>query len=174
MKKHSRNTIIILLLFCAMGINSQAQIKRPRILFGANASYFNPQKAFANQYKVGMGGEVSAGIGSNKTFLVATIGSSVFMPQDNNENGKLSYKPMQVGIRQFLLQKNFFVQGDLGTASIKDRVMGTTGNRFVRGVGAGVRIFGLEGGMFYNGWKNVDSKGFSNSVVLKIGWNKIL
>ncbi|MBA2762662.1 MAG: hypothetical protein H0U39_12050 [Segetibacter sp.] len=161
-------------LICFVTVTGKAQIKRPHLLVSANVSYFNPQGQFADKYKFGAGGEISAGIGVDKTFLVATLGTSTFFAEDKIEANKLTVKPVKVGIRQFFLAKRLFINGDVGMANVKDKNTGISQNRFARGVGAGVRLFGLEGGLYYGGWKSVDESGFSNSVQVKIGWSMLL
>lgn len=153
---------------------TQAQIKRPHLLVGANGSYFNPQGSFSDKYKFGAGGEISGGIGVEKTFLVVTLGTSTFFADNKSDANNLTIKPAKVGIRQFFLAKRIFVNGDLGMANVKDKTTGISQNRFTRGVGAGVRLFGLEGGLYYDGWKNINESGFSNSVKVKIGWGMVL
>ncbi len=161
-------------LICFVTITSTAQIKRPHLLVAVNISYFNPQGKFSDKYKFGAGGEISGGIGVDKTFLVATLGTSTFFADNKIEANKLTVKPVKVGIRQFFLAKRLFINGDLGMANVKDKTTGISQNRFTRGVGAGVRLFGLEGGLYYNGWKSIDESGFSNSVQMKIGWSMSL
>ncbi len=153
---------------------AQAQIKRPHLLVGANVSYFKPQGNFANENKFGVGGEISGGIGTGKTFLVATLGTSSFFVDNKIAASNLTIKPVKVGIRQFFLVKRIFINGDLGMASVKDKTTGSSQNRFTRGIGAGVRLFGLEGGLYYGGWKSINTTGFSNSVQVKIGWGMVL
>jgi hypothetical protein len=163
----SAASFALILLFTA---TAHGQIKRPHLLVGANVSYFNPQGNFANEYKFGVGGEISGGIGVDKTFLVATLGTSSFFSDNKITAGNLTVKPVKIGIRQFFLAKRIFINGDLGMASVKDKTTGVTQNKFTRGVGAGVRLFGLEGGLYYGGWKSIKESGFSNSVQVKIGW----
>jgi len=157
-------------LICFAAIAGMGQIKRPHLLVAANVSYFNPQGSFSDKYKFGAGGEISGGIGVDKTFLVATLGTSTFFANNKSEANKLTVKPVKIGIRQFFLAKRLFINGDLGMANVKDKTTGISQNRFTRGFGTGVRLFGLEGGLYYNGWKSINESGFSNSVQVKIGW----
>jgi hypothetical protein len=164
-------TIVLLCLLTATG---KTQIKRPRLLVAANVSYINPQGSFGDKYKFGAGGEISGGIGVDKTFLVATLGTSTLFTDNKAEANKLAIKPVKIGVRHFFLAKRLFINGDVGMASVKDKTTGISQNRFTRGVGAGVRLFGLEGGLYYDGWKSINETGFSNSVQLKIGWGMTL
>lgn len=162
---------IIMLVLSISIVSASAQIKRPHLLVGANASYNNPQGSFANTYKFGLGGEVFGGIGVGKTYLVATLGTSNFFADKENSYGNLIYKPIKVGMRQFLFSNKIFVTGDMGVGYVKDKSMRSTENKFTAGFGAGARLLGLEGGIYYNGWKALHEPGFSNSVQLKVGWS---
>ncbi len=173
MKPAFLKSIAAIFLIC-FATEGNAQIKRPHLLVAANVSYFNPQGSFSSKYKFGAGGEISGGIGVDKTFLVVTLGTSTFLADNKIEANKLTVKPVKVGIRQFFLSKRLFINGDLGMANVKDKTTGISQNRFTRGVGAGVRLFGLEGGLYYGGWKSINESGFSNSVQVKIGWSMSL
>jgi hypothetical protein len=164
----------VIFLVCLVTVTGKAQIKRPHLLVAANVSYFNPQGNFADKYKLGAGGEISGGIGVDKTFLVATLGTSTFFANNKTDANKLIIKPVKIGIRHFFLAKRLFINGDLGMANAKDKTTGVSHNQFTRGVGAGVRLFGLEGGLYYGGWKSINETGFSNSVQVKIGWGMTL
>jgi hypothetical protein len=155
-------------------VPTHAQIKRPHLLVGGNASYYNPQGSFANTYKFGVGGELFGGIGVGKTYLVATLGTSNFFADKENPFGNLIYKPVKVGVRQFLFSNKIFVNGDMGVGYVKDKTMSNTQNKFAAGAGVGVRLLGLEGGLYYNGWKALHEPGFSGNVQLKVGWSMTL
>jgi len=163
-----------ILLIWLVTATAGAQIKRPHLLVGANISYFNPQGDFANENKFGAGGEISAGIGVEKIFLVATLGASTFFAENKIAKSNFTVKPVKIGIRHFFLAKRLFINGNLGMANVKDKSTGNSQNRFTRDIGAGVRLFGLEGGLYYGGWKSINSTGFSNSVQVKIGWSTVL
>jgi hypothetical protein len=154
-----------------LATSTEAQIKRPHLLLGANASYYNPQSTFANNYKFGLGGEVFGGIGVGKTYVVGTLATSSFFADKEKSYGNLIYKPVKIGIRQFLLSNKIFVNADMGVGYIKDKTMNNTENKLTGGIGAGVRLLGLEGGVYYNSWKALHEAGSSNSVQLKLGWS---
>jgi hypothetical protein len=166
--------LVAVLLTTGLSVSTHAQVKRPRLLIGANIFYANPQGSFGNAYNFGLGGELSAGIGMGKTFVIGSYGSSIHFAANENGYGNLSVKPIKIGIKQYLLANKLFVTGDVGTAAVKDKTMNTASSQFTRGIGAGVRLLGLEGGLYYNGWKSVHASGYSNNVQLKIGWMKIL
>ena len=81
---------------------------------------------------------------------------------------------MRIGIKQYFLANKVFVMGDVGAAAVKDKTMNTASSQFTRGIGAGLRLLGLEGGVYYNGWKSIHGAGYSNNVQLKLGWHKML
>jgi len=172
MKNSLLKAFITLSVTCiAIGSYAQAKIKRPHVLIGANVSYSNPQSNFANTYKFGVGGEIFGGIGAGKTYLVVTLGTAKFMGQKENPYGNLTYNPVKIGLRQFLILNKIFVSGDVGTAYLKDKTMSNSVSRLSADVGAGVRLLGLEGGIYYNGWKSVHTGGFSGNVQVKLGWS---
>lgn len=165
--------LVATVLMLSVSMNATAQLKRPHILIGGNISYANPKASFSEGYNFGIGGELTGGVGFNKTFLLATLGSSLFFANNKNVSGNLTVAPVKVGVKQYFLARKVFVQGDIGMASLKDKTMKAE-NHFTRGIGAGVRFLGLEGGLFYDGWKSLHAGGFSNSVLVKVGWSKIL
>lgn len=145
---------------------AHAQIKKPGFLFGGNAQYSKPGGNFANGYQYGLGTEAFAGVGLGKTYLVGTIGAS-FYKAENNGSGNITYLPIKGGIRQFIIGRQVFVNADLGVATVKSKEFNE--KRFTRGIGAGVRLFGLEASMYYDGWKAINSSGFSNNLNFKLG-----
>jgi hypothetical protein len=171
MKNSLIKACIVILVSSVSLVSASAQIKRPHLLIGANASYNNPQGSFANTYKFGLGGEVFGGIGVGKTYLIATLGTSNFFADKENSYGSLVYKPIKVGVRQFLFSNKIFVTGDMGVGYVKDKTMNNSENKFTAGIGAGARLLGLEAGIYYNSWKALHEPGFSNSVQLKVGWS---
>ena len=166
--------VMAVLLTIIAGASVKAQSKRPHILIGANIYYANPQGSFSNAYNFGLGGELSGGVGLGKTFLVASYGSSIYFANNKNNLGNITTKPVKVGLKQYFLANKIFVIGDVGIASVKDKTMNTRSSQFARGIGAGVRLLGLEGGLYYDGFKSVHTSGYSNSLLLKVGWNKML
>ena len=98
--------------------------------------------------------------------MMGTAGYSLFN-NTTDSVGRLTYIPLKVGLRQFFLKKHLFVNADVGIASVKNKYLNDS--RLTRGVGAGVRLFGLEVALYYDGFKDVDH--FSNFIVGKVGFN---
>ena len=171
MKKFCVSFVALFAIMFLMYSAASAQLKKPGFIAGGNVMYVSPRSTFANGYKGGAGGEVFAGVGLGKTYLVGTIGYAQIFAKSGEEGGKITYKPMKIGIRQFILGKQIFVNADVGTASMKNKVMSSAENRFTRGIGGGVRLAGMEGSIYYDGWKNKNRSGFSNSLQFKLGWN---
>lgn len=148
---------------------SNGQIKKPGITIGGSLLGAVPQGNFKNAYSFGAGAEVFGGIGLGNTFIIATLGYSAYEAKSNAESGTLTYKPIKVGIKQFLLLKRLFINGDIGVASVKNK--NYNASVFTSGIGAGVRLLGIEVGLYYDGWKNPDAGGFSNSVAGKLSYS---
>ncbi len=164
---------VFLVLF-VVGLSSHpvfAQVKKPGLLIGANINYTAPKGNFARDFKGGPGAEITGGVGMGKTYLVATLGYSYLIDRGSAETSNLTYKPVKIGVRQYILAKRVFVNADIGRATIKNKSKGTTESALTRGVGAGFRLFGLETALYYDGFKNKNSGGFSNSLQYKLGWN---
>ena len=166
--------LLAVLLTMGLSAGTYAQLKRPRLVIGANILYANPQGSLSNGYNFGIGGELSAGIGLGKTFVIGSYGNSLYFANNENGYGNLSVKPMRIGIKQYFLANKVFVMGDVGAAAVKDKTMNTASSQFTRGIGAGLRLLGLEGGVYYNGWKSIHGSGYSNNVQFKLGWHKML
>jgi len=147
----------------------RAQISKPGITLGGNLLYAKPKGDFANAYKFGGGGEVFGGIGLGKTFIIATAGFSKFAAHTDGHSGGLTYTPLKIGLKHFLFRRLLFVNADLGKATVKNRNFNES--RFTRGIGVGGKLLGLEAGLYYDGWKNVNAGGFSNSLNIKVGWS---
>lgn len=131
--------------------------------------YAKPKGDFATAYNYGIGGEVFGGIGYGKTFLVATLGWSGFQAGNNYPYGNLTYVPVKVGLKRFIAGRHLFVNGDVGFASVKNQSF--SGSQFTRGIGVGAKLLGIEAGLYYDGWKNKNTGGYSNSLDVKFGWS---
>ncbi|MDB5191019.1 MAG: hypothetical protein JWQ96_582 [Segetibacter sp.] len=154
--------------FCSASYTTAFSQKwKPGFTIGGNLLYAKPSGKFANAYNFGGGGEVFGGMGLGKTYLIATAGAAAFKP--DGDQGTLTYLPLKIGVKHYLLLNKIFVNGDIGTASVKAR--GLQSKRFTRGIGAGVRFLGLEAGLYYDGWKNENTSGYSNSLNAKVGWS---
>jgi len=149
--------------------SANAQLKKPGITLGANFVYSMPKGDFRDQYKFGAGGELYAGVGLGSTYLVGTVGMTSYKDESSNEAGTLTYIPVKLGLKKYFFLKKIFVQGDVGVATIK--VQGISESDFTAGIGAGVRLLGLEAGLYSSTWKYSDKKGYANSLNAKIGYS---
>ena len=146
-------------------------IKKPGVTLGGNLVYSMPRGQFADGFKFGIGGEVHAGVGWGSTYLIGTLGVTRYEKRSSVSNS-ISAVPFTIGLRKYLLLKRLFINGDLGSTSIK---FGNSSTRaFTAGFGGGVRLLGLEVALYYNAMKNSyleTPKGYSNSVNVRVGWN---
>lgn len=155
--------------FFLPGIIAHAQIKKPGIILGGYLLYAKPQGDFNKAYNFGGGGEVFGGAGLGKTFIIGTAGFSAFKLKSGIRSGTLTYVPLKMGLRQYLFKKIVFVNADLGIALVKNNDFNAS--RFIRGIGFGAKLLGLEAGLYYDGWKNKNVPGFSNNIDFKAGWS---
>jgi hypothetical protein len=169
MIKYFIYTALSFILVFTTGKTARAQISKPGITLGGYLMYSKPKGGFGNAYNFGGGGELFGGVGLGKTYVIATAGLSEFKAQPGLHTGTLTYKPLKIGIRHFLFKKILFINADIGRATVRNRTFNET--RFTRGFGVGAKLLGLEAGLYYDGWKNVNAGGFSNSMNFKVGWN---
>jgi hypothetical protein len=151
--------------------NICAQIKKPGIHAGVYGIFAKPQGSFANVYNFGGGVEGFGGVGWGNTFIVASAALSAFSAKSSSY-GTLTYVPVKAGFKQFFLKKHLFVNADMGAAAVKNKLVNEP--RFIRGIGAGIKLPGVEAAIYYGGWKNKGASGFSNSVEIKFGWSVLL
>lgn len=144
------------------------KIPKPGLTLGGYLIYARPKGDFAEAYKFGGGGEIFGGAGINKTFIIATVGLSKFKAESGSQLGTLTYAPLKIGVRQFIVGKILFINADLGRAIVKNKAFNES--RFTRGFGIGAKLLGMQAALYYDGWKNVKASGFSNSVNIKVGW----
>ena len=156
------------IVFIGNGI-AQTQIQKPGITLGGYLIYAGPKGDFKKAYNFGAGGEVFGGIGLGKTFIIGTAGFSAFKTQSGIRSGTLTYIPLKIGLKHFIFRKLLFINADLGKAIVKNNNFNE--RRFTRGIGFGAKLLGLEAGLYYDGWKNKNAPGFSNSVNIKAGWS---
>lgn len=95
-----------------------------------------------------------------------------FFADSKNVNGQLTEKPVKIGVKHYLLANKFFINGDAGFTFLKDHTLSAAEKNFVRGIGAGVHLLGLEASLYYDGWKSLHTGGYSNSIMVKVGWGK--
>jgi hypothetical protein len=155
------------LIFLLVNI-AEAQIQKPGVTLGGYVIYAKPKGDFAKAYRFGGGGEVFGGAGFGKTFIIATAGFSQFKAGSDSHLGTLTYTPVKIGVRQFIFRKVLFINADLGMATVKNKTFNEMS--FTRGIGAGAKLLGLQAALYYDGWKNKKTSGFSNSMNFKVGW----
>lgn len=168
MNKIIINIAVSLSLIFLAADNVYAQVQKPGVTLGGYLIYARPKGDFAKTYNFGAGGELFGGVGVGQTYIIATAGLSKFKAATNNHSGEITYTPVKIGVRQFILGKILFINADLGTATVKNKVFNET--RFTRGFGFGAKLFGLQAALYYDGWKNINASGFSNSINIKAGW----
>jgi hypothetical protein len=136
----------------------------------AHGQYSSPvQTSFKDNYGYGLGGEVGAAIGANKTFFTGTVGYSFFDARSGTEGGNLTIIPMKLGIRRYILPaKLIYLHADAGVANIKVKGSDTRTSGFTADVGAGVKLGPMELGVAYDGFNYEGS--FRSFVAFKAGW----
>lgn len=165
----TKKVFVLIAVFC-LNATLYAQIK-PGVTLGVQFIGASPQGDFKEHYDVGGGGELFGGVGWGKTFIIATAGYSAFKAAGGSGSGTLTYVPLKIGLKQFLFRKLIFINGDIGIANVKNKVFNES--RFNRGIGAGVRLFGLEASLYVDGWRHIDpaSDGYQNSLFGKLGYS---
>ena len=159
--------IITLLLTVLLFFYSKLNAQHVGFIFG-HALYASPvDKNFKNNYSTGIGVEAGGGIGLNKTFIVGTVGFSNFFHKDNNEAGDLTYIPLKVGLRQYILMKTIYLHGDVGLGKVKSDAIDE--GRFSGDIGAGVKFAHLEIQVDYDGFTRKDPSGYASWIGLKAG-----
>ncbi len=174
MRKTFLRTALSIITIFLIANDATAQLPipfKPAITLGVNLLGASAQGDFKDQYSIGAGGEIFAGVGWKRTFLIATGGFSAFRPQRGTGLGILNYIPLKVGVKQFVFRKLIFLNADLGIAKVKNKRFSES--RFSRGIGAGVKLMGLEASLYYDGWKNIDpnASGFQNATYGKLGYS---
>lgn len=162
------NTFVSFSIILLVSNVAKAQIRKPGVTLGGYVIYSTPKEDFRKAFKFGGGGEVFGGVGVGKTFIIATAGQSKFRPQSSSHSGSVTYTPFKIGVRQFILGKSVFINADLGRATVKSETFNQM--CFTRGIGIGVKLLGLQAALYYDGWKNKEASGFSNSTNIKVGW----
>lgn len=141
--------MVIMFLFTGTMLFS-ATVKAQKLVFVfANGMYNKPTGDFKNAgYNYGFGGEAGAGVGlMSSTFVTGSVGYNSF---NNTVSGVSNLKatPVKFGFRQYLFSKILFAKLDAGVASVK--FDGGSGSKFTGGIGAGVKLAGLNLGIDYN------------------------
>lgn len=176
-----RQLVYQILFLSLLSINSaitKAQpvvVKRPRITGGINIIYATPHGNFKDAYGFGIGGELVGGVGLGSTYVIGSIGNIWYKATGNTSAGNLTTVPVKVGLKRYLLLNKFFINGDVGAATLK--VNNVSSRAFTAGFGGGIKLLGLEAGLYFNTFKNnigYSKSGFSNNTQLKIGWGILL
>jgi hypothetical protein len=161
---------LIVMVFIA-GLFNGVQAQKLFFVF-AHGQYASPvQTSFKNDYNFGLGAEGGVGIGFGaKTFLTGTVGYTVFDAR-SKEAGNITYVPMKVGLRRYLLPGNLlFIHADAGVGHIKDKTNNSSYSRFTADVGAGAKLGPFEIGVAYDGFKREGAPGYASWLAFKAGW----
>jgi hypothetical protein len=138
------------------------------LLFGHGIYAAPEDKNLKNGYNTGLGAEAGAGIGRNKTFIVATIGYSHFFKENSNPAGDVSVVPLKAGLRQYVFSKLIYIHGDLGVDKITNKI--SSDSHFSGDIGAGIKFGIFELQLDYDGYTRDDPAGFSSWVGFKAGF----
>src|SRR5438105_1221402 len=163
------STTIVLFLVAGMFTATRAQ---KLVFLFAHGQYATPvQTDFKNSYSMGLGAEAGLGVGLGKTFFTGTIGYTFFNAKSGTEAGNITYAPVKLGIRHYLLPGNLlFIHADAGVAHIKDKTTNTSYSGFTGDVGAGVKLGPFELGVAYDGFSRSDPSGYASWLAFKAGW----
>ena len=118
-----------------------------------------------------MGVEGGAGIGTGRTFLIATVGYTSFRSVSGNSFGNTSYIPLKAGIRHYLIVgKILFIHADGGAGIIKNNIVNSS--RFSGDIGLGVKLGPVEVLADYDGFTRSSSEnsGYSSWIGIKAGF----
>lgn len=163
---------LIICLLAFTGLFNRLHAQNLFFLFG-HAQYSAPvDKNFKENYNLGAGIEGGGGFGVNRTFLTATTGYSFFNARHGKGVGNLSYVPLKIGIRQYILPlKLVFIHADAGVAFLNSSSMGAE-KRFAADIGAALNLKAFELGAAYEGFTRPGSEtsGFSSWIGFKVGW----
>jgi hypothetical protein len=169
--KYSIRSLMVVAMLLIAGLYSRVQAQKLFFAF-AHGQYASPvQSSFKNDYNYGAGVEGGLGIGfGSKTFLTGTVGYTVFN-SPSKEVGNITYVPMKVGLRRYLLPGNLlFIHADAGVGKIKDKTNNSNYSSFTADVGAGAKLGPFEIGVAYDGFKRQGSSGYASWVAFKAGW----
>jgi hypothetical protein len=156
------------LLFSFMSCAGIVKAQRLFFVFG-HAEYASAVGKLRDANNSGLGLEIGAGLGTNKTFFTATIGTTWFAVNrhegSTNTNGGLKYTPYKIGIRRYVLLKNLFIKADVGMATMKYIDKEGKSTKLTTSIGAGVKLTRFELLADYN---SVGSYG--SWIGLKVGF----
>jgi hypothetical protein len=160
---------ILLLLFAIISVD---EVKAQKLVFVfAHAEYASPVGKLRNANNAGLGVEAGVGVGTGKTFLTGTVGTTWLATNKragSTTQGGLKYTPYKLGLRRYVFLKNVFVKADAGLATVKIIDTDIKSSNFTTSFGAGVKFTAFEAVVDYN---SVGSYGswFGLKVGLAIG-----
>jgi len=162
--------LVLVLVFSSVLFTAQkTSAQRLFFLFG-HAVYDKPvQNNFKDKYNWGVGGEIGAGIGANKTFFTGTLGYTKFNAISGNTAGNLTYVPIKLGIRQYVFAKILFLNANAGIATLNPK-NGDSQSRFTADVGVGAKLAGLDLGINYDGYAANNPSGWASWISFKAGF----
>jgi hypothetical protein len=164
-------SVLVIPFCCITFFFSNLSYGQQLIFIFAHAQYANPLDSYFNRnYGYGIGFEAGAGIGFDRTFLMGTAGYSSFSANSTNPYGQLTYVPLKIGIRHYLLiGKILFIQADAGVGHVQNDQI--NGSRFSGDVGLGVKLGPFEVIADYDGFtrSEPESSGYSSWLGIKAG-----
>ena len=164
-------SVLVIPFCCITFFFSNLSYGQQLIFIFAHAQYANPLDSYFNRnYGYGIGFEAGAGIGFDRTFLMGTAGYSSFSANSTNPYGQLTYVPLKIGIRHYLLiGKILFIQADAGVGHVQNDQI--NGSRFSGDVGLGVKLGPFVVIADYDGFtrSEPESSGYSSWLGIKAG-----
>jgi hypothetical protein len=170
MKRGMGLRVFLLVVILTLAFQNRGSAQKLIFLFGHVVYSVPVDTYFSHNYSSGIGVEGGIGFGTNRTFLMGTIGYSSFSAFSENPYGKLSFVPVKVGIRHYLLVgKLLFLNADAGMGILKNGLY--NGSRFSADIGLGVKIGPFEIMADYDGYTNPSSQttGYSSWIGIKAG-----
>lgn len=165
-----RQPIAFLLALTAICISKPLHAQKLVFLFGHVLYAVPVDQRFEKNYSYGLGVEGGIGLGTGRTFIVGTVGYSSFTAFSSNPYGKLSYVPIKIGIRRYLLVgKLLFINVDAGVGILQNGLY--NGSRFSGDIGLGVKLGPFEVMADYDGFakSSIEGSGYSSWIGIKAG-----
>ncbi len=170
MKNIMRTRMAFLIVLTTICNAKSAEAQKLIFLFGHVLYAIPADQNFEKNYSSGFGVEGGIGLGTGRTFVVGTVGYSSFTAFDSNPYGKLSYLPIKVGIRHYLLVgKLLFINADAGVGILQNGLY--NGSRFSGDIGLGVKLGPLEVMVDYDGYakSSGEGSGYASWIGIKAG-----
>lgn len=161
----------IILFACLSFFATQPVVAQKLVFLFGHVAYNKPvESTFKDNYNLGLGAEVGAGIGWNKTFITGTLGINYFRHTDNNQSGNVFAYPVKLGLRQYLIGKTLYLHGDAGIQNVRYED-GATNGCFSADAGIGAKFLGIEVQFDYDGYKRPYSPGYASWIGIKAGYS---